>query len=424
MNPPSRDLPEFMWTVGIEDTFVPQPHRRTGRILDEYELTQHYRFWREDLDRIASLGVRYVRYGIPWYRVNPEPDRFDWSWTDQVLRHLDDLHLVPIVDLMHYGCPLWLKDAFLNPGYPERVAEYAAAFVERYGARARFYTPLNEPIVNAWFCGRAGSWPPYRRGPRGYFAVLVALARGMSRTVAEIRARRPDAVIVQVEASERVVAESPALHEAWWKSLEQQFLATDLLLGRVHPEHATWDRLVSLGLAPADLEWLATHPQRIDVMGLNFYPRLSNSRLSGTPDALVYQPVYATAADLHALLAAYHEHFGVPVMITETSDLARVHVRERWMEESVAGVRSARAAGVPVVGYTWFPVFSHVSWNYRGGTRPLRAYLIHMGLWELHDDGDGVLRRVPTALVDRFAEIVASDHHSVGTLQRVGRDGG
>ena len=76
--PPGLDVP-FAWALGIEDTFVPQVHARSGRILDEYKLTQHDRFWREDLRMVGSTGVRYLRYGIPWYQVNPVRGRFDWS---------------------------------------------------------------------------------------------------------------------------------------------------------------------------------------------------------------------------------------------------------------------------------------------------------------------------------------------------------
>ena len=64
----------FRWAVGIENTFV--PHTRAGhRRLDEYELMDHYRLWREDLDLAADLGISTIRYGIPWYRVNPQPGR-------------------------------------------------------------------------------------------------------------------------------------------------------------------------------------------------------------------------------------------------------------------------------------------------------------------------------------------------------------
>src|SRR3954447_14633685 len=77
----------FRWAVGIENTFV--PHTRAGhRRLDEYELMDHYKLWRQDIDLAADLGISTIRYGIPWYKVNPKPGQFDWSWTDSVLEYL------------------------------------------------------------------------------------------------------------------------------------------------------------------------------------------------------------------------------------------------------------------------------------------------------------------------------------------------
>src|SRR5215218_5298104 len=77
----------FAWATGIEDTFVPQTERVGERALDEYALTNHYLYWREDIDRAASLGVNSMRYGIPWYRVEAIPGKFDWEWTDRVLEY-------------------------------------------------------------------------------------------------------------------------------------------------------------------------------------------------------------------------------------------------------------------------------------------------------------------------------------------------
>src|SRR5690242_14279285 len=55
----------FAWATGIEDTFIGQTERIGERVLDEYALTHHYLYWREDIDRAAALGVRAMRYGIP-----------------------------------------------------------------------------------------------------------------------------------------------------------------------------------------------------------------------------------------------------------------------------------------------------------------------------------------------------------------------
>src|SRR5258708_7370456 len=114
----------FIWAAGIEDTFIAAPHSVTGRILDEYALTEHYERWEDDLQLLSSLGVSAARYGIPWYRVCPRRGEYDWSWTDRVLERMVRAHRIePIVDLVHYGTPLWLEGSFFHPDYPHYVAE-------------------------------------------------------------------------------------------------------------------------------------------------------------------------------------------------------------------------------------------------------------------------------------------------------------
>src|SRR5688572_394163 len=81
----------FMWATGIEDTFITDPWPKTGRTLDEYELTGHYQHWRQDLLLMRQTGVKVARYGIPWHLVQPEPERWDWSWADRSLDFMLDL---------------------------------------------------------------------------------------------------------------------------------------------------------------------------------------------------------------------------------------------------------------------------------------------------------------------------------------------
>ena len=75
---------EFIWAAGIENTFVPQTRNGT-RPLDEFELIGHYRHWREDLGLAGDLGLNAVRWGAPWYKIEPQPGKFDWRWTDKVI---------------------------------------------------------------------------------------------------------------------------------------------------------------------------------------------------------------------------------------------------------------------------------------------------------------------------------------------------
>ncbi len=408
---------QFLWTVGIEDTFVPQLATRTGRVLDEYELTQHYRFWRTDLALAAALGVRFMRYGFPWHILNPAPGVFDWSWPDEVLPYMiQELGIEPIVDFVHYGCPLWLDREFANPEYPERVAEYVQAFVERYRSLTRFYTPLNEPLITIRFCGYTGHWPPYLRGWRGYVRILMAVTEGISRSIGAIRAAQPDAIIVQAEASSSNVSDDASLQDDLQFLRRRQFLPNDLVLGRVGDAHPLLNWLLQHGAQTQTLELLRRRPQEIDIVGANFYPGMSCFKLERRNGSVLRRRYYGGTTELKRVLEAYHLHYQRPIMITEISTTGSVRRRSGWMRDSLAVVRDVRQAGLPVVGYTWWPLFSLVTWQFRRGRKPVDSYLAHMGLWDLGLSTEGVLDRATTPLVKQYADAIANAHDTVGEV--------
>src|SRR5688572_19276447 len=183
-----KDPQTFVWATGIEDTFITAPWPKTGRTLDEYELTGHYQHWRTDLDLMKELGVTHARYGIPWHIINPSPNRWDWDFADKTLDHLLNLGIEPIVDLVHYGLPLWMNQAWLEPDFPLYMAEYTRRAAERFKGRVHAYTPLNEPRITAWYCGKLGWWPPFARGWRGFLSVMLGVCRGIVETTRALRA--------------------------------------------------------------------------------------------------------------------------------------------------------------------------------------------------------------------------------------------
>jgi beta-glucosidase/6-phospho-beta-glucosidase/beta-galactosidase len=400
---PAHSLPAFTWATGIEDTFV--THARPGmRSLDEYALTQHYQQWRGDFARAVAAGATAIRWGLPWHRVQPRPGEWDWRWTDQVLDYaVSQRGLTVILDLLHYGTPLWLENSFLNAHYPARVAAYTRAVAARYHSLVRHYTPCNEPALLAHWCGRRAEWPPYLAGDDGFVKLALAVARGMALSTQTLLGEQPGAVTVQVEAVGRFRSNDPALAARVERHNHEQYLCFDLATGRVGDDYPLAGFLAEHGVTAGDLAWFRQNAVRFDIFGANFYPG-SYGLGAIRRDGLFYRrPGSRTpGAALAQVLREVYARYELPIFVTETSALGGVERRARWMDETVSVVAELRQAGVPVVGYTWFPLFTLFDWSYRLGRRPLADYALHLGLYDCAFDSRGTFRRRATQLVSRF----------------------
>jgi len=406
----------FLWATGIEDTFIPQA--RPGlHALDEYELTQHYKLWMRDFDLVAETGVKYLRWGIPWYRVQPAPDQWDWDWTDKALDYLVNVKgITPILDIMHYGTPLWLDNSFINSNYPQRVAEYAQTVVARYKSLVRYYTPLNEPMVNADMCGNKAEWPPYFSGDDGYVKLTLALAKGIVLTTQAIMAEQPNAITVQVEALWYTFTQDNARVERVAHNNARQYLCFDLTTGCVDKKHPLLAFLSQHGVQDSDFNWFRKNAVTFDFFGANFYP-WSYGELKRERDGSVQYVTGTTSGDKIAIvLRETYERYHIPIIVTETSANADITGRAQWMDETLDTVRALRRDGVHVLGYTWFPLFTMVDWNYRKGRHPLKDYLIHLGLYDSAFDSKGILRRRKTTLVKRYQQHMAQPMPPVTNL--------
>lgn len=408
---------DFLWAAGIENTFVPQT-RPGHRSLDEYELMGHYEHWEDDLKLIGDLGLKSVRWGVPWYRVEPLPGKYDWAWTDNVVACLvEQYKVLPIIDLMHYGCPLWLEREFAHREYPRYVADYAAEFASRYKHLVSWYTPLNEPIINSMMCGLRGLWPPYLKGDKGYLRIMLQLAKGIVRTVKNIKEIDPSAVMVYVEATGLNRTVTDDLRSLAREEEMRGFLCFDLISGRLDHNHELFSWLVRNGAVPESLVELEQSRCPIDVIGLNFYPQWSTRQLYfDKKGRLAFRETEPEGEGFEELIAKYYERYRVPVMITETSAVGPHEVRERWLESSVSVVKKMRTAGIPIIGYTWFPLFTMIDWRYRFGSDPVENYYLELGLYNLNRTSDSP-RWHASPLVERYTSYV---NDPVGAIGEVG----
>jgi hypothetical protein len=103
-------------------------------------------------------------------------------------------------------------------------------------------------------------------------------------------------------------------------------------------------------------------------------------------------------------------------MITETSALGSDDIRLRWLKSSVASIKSLRAQGVPVIGYTWFPLFTMVDWRYRFAKEPVDHFYLELGLYTLNREAS-TPRWLETPLVREFQKYIRTPENAVGTFR-------
>lgn len=407
---------DFLWAGGIENTFVPQV-RPGHRSLDEYELMGHYEHWREDLTLARDLGLKALRWGIPWYKVEPEPNKFDWSWTDQVIPFLvQEAKVLPIIDLMHYGCPFWLNREFANKDYPHYVARYAAAFAERYKNLISWYTPLNEPIINALMCGMRGLWAPYLKGEKGYIKIMMQLAKGIIKTVNVIKEIQPESVMVHVEATGLTRTIRADLAALATEERHRGYICYDLISGRLTHDHLLFSWLVRNGVSPDDIDEMQRNKIKLDVVGMNFYPQWSTKLLYiDNRGRIAFRETEHEGDGFAELITDYYNRYQVPIMITETSAVGNDEVRQKWLQSSVSMIKNLRETGVPVIGYTWFPLFTMIDWRYRFSNEPLENFYLELGMYRLNRESAGK-RWLETPLVPQMQEYIQNSHKYVGDL--------
>ena len=416
---------QFVWAVGIEDTIIGTPLRR-GRQLDEYSLTGHFDRWRSDLELAAAAGATAIRYGIPWHRSNPAPGRYDWEHADRALAYAtEELDLDVILDLVHYGTPEWLDGSFSDLAYPSAIAEYAAEVATRYRGVVSSYTPLNEPLVTASFCGLRGIWPPYLVGDDGWSTVVASVADGIQRTIRAIRDADADARVIHVEAVQLYSSSDASLEDDVVQWRRRAWLPTDIVVGQLDADGLDW--LERHGVAQGALDRLQAGAVLPDVIGLNYYPELSPRELVRLDGQVVHVAENRGASGLIEALVAFHERYGMPMMITETAVEGDDDHRIRWLDDVVRAVDVLERESVPVVGLTWWPLFDFVDWSWASGgdtveeffvrTGPdgspvpvapmgtpggeIDPFLRRMGLYRLDDDA-GRLRPIATRAVESF----------------------
>jgi hypothetical protein len=351
----SRTIDGLRFGAGVEGTFEP----KSGR--DTLKITRHFseERYREDFRLAAELGLRELRYPMPWHVVERTRGHYDWTTLDAILQAADQYPEISIIaDPMHHtSFPRWLEGGFLNSEFPDAYVRFVSELTRRYSFET--LTPFNEPTCTLDFCGYRGFWYPYTSGDRSYVTVVRHAARATAGAIHAFRQIRATGSVLHVDTFQRHAALDTESEKLAHHLNERRFLFEELLIGRVDRHHPLYRYLIENGFPLSDLEWHHRNPVVIDERGGNYYPLNEEELLNGrTAFAPSRHPV-----GLAGVVKEYADRLPYPLGLTETNIQGTPYDRISWLKYVLSEVEKSNAAGLRLHRFSWYPLFDCAGWN-------------------------------------------------------------
>lgn len=330
-----------------------------------------------DLDLLADLGVRTLRYPVLWERTAPHGlSEANWSWADERLERLQELGIQPIVGLVHHGSGP-RHTSLVDPHFASGLAEYARAVAQRY-PWVDLFTPVNEPLTTARFSGLYGHWYPHGRDSLTFAKALLTQCRATVLSMRAIREVNPAAQLVQTEDLGKTHSTPKLAYQAEFEN-ERRWLSFDLLCGRVASTHPMWRELHEWGAQTNELEWFLENPCPPDIMGINhyltserflddqkhLYPRHTHggNKIHSYADVEAVRVCTECAEGPEVLLREAWERFGIPLAVTETHLHCTREEQMRWLKQVWQAAQKLRSDGVDMRAVTVWSVLGAYDWN-------------------------------------------------------------
>ena len=331
-----------------------------------------------DLDAMAELGIKAVRYPILWETIAPEtPSELDFSWHDARLEHLKQLGIHVVAGLVHHGSgPKYTN--LLDPNFPDLLADFARKVARRY-PWITMWNPVNEPMTTARFSCLYGHWYPHHTDIDSTFRALVNQCLAIKRATGAIRDVIPDAQLVVTEDVGKTFATEPLQYQADHEN-ERRWLTYDLLAGRVKPGHPLYNWLRNKAASEDVLAELATGAATPAIIGFDHYltsERFLDHRVERYPNLQPGTNGQHTYVDVEAVriasltralgprlrLQETWERYRIPIAVTEVHHGCTRDEQVRWLNQVWTEAEAARADGVDVRAVTLWAMFGMVDWR-------------------------------------------------------------
>ncbi|MGI4803853.1 MAG: family 1 glycosylhydrolase, partial [Janthinobacterium lividum] len=346
---------------GIEATI----NRVGDKYLDQSEYSGHYKR-EEDIDLIASLGIKMLRYPVLWEKHQPEKNTvIDWTFTEKNLLRLKQLNVEPIAGLVHHGSgPKFVN--FFDGSFESGVADYAKLVAKKF-PWLEYYTPINEPLTTARFCGLYGHWYPHESNEYCFYKILLSECKATVMAMQAIREINPDAKLIQTEDLGKVYSTPLLQYQADFEN-ERRWLSYDLITGTLTPEKTMYGFLLHIGIREEELHYFLENNCKPDIAGLNYYitsERYLDEDLQRYPkqvhggngrhqyaDVEVVRVPYTGETGPQVLIREAWQRFGLPIAITECHIHCSREEQMRWFNDIWLTLNQLKTEGIDVRALT------------------------------------------------------------------------
>lgn len=353
------------------------------------EAAGHYTRYKQDIKRIADLGLNSFIFSIEWSRIEPEPGVFDKN----ALAHYKNVAaeckkhgIEPIVTLHHFTNPLWF-DGWHRKHASRIFEKYAEQIARELSDYVQYWIPINEPTAVVFMRYLKGDiWPAWPQAEfniwRAFFAYrhLVQSHKKAYRVIHEVNPR----------------AQVGFVHG--WVSFTSRFPAGfSSLVARV----ADWFN-----------NWLLFWPARnySDFIALHYYlavlvkAQLSNpftwiSQYGAEGEIVGQKGWVADPPGLKTALLRLTGRHKKPIIVAENgiSD-ASDKVRPRFLFEHLKAVGEAVESGAQVLGYHYWTLLDNFEWS--------EGYWEKFGLFAVNEK---TLKRTKRPSADYYSKIAKSN---------------
>ncbi|WP_026903150.1 SDR family oxidoreductase [Pedobacter glucosidilyticus] len=374
-----------------------------------------------DLEAISALGITSIRYPILWEKHQPQQNTvIDWDKTREELLYLRGQNIEVIAGLVHHGSgPLYVD--ILDDSFSSGLAQYAQQVAIAF-PWINHYTPINEPLTTARFCGLYGLWWPHERNDYSFLKILFQECKATVLAMEAIRTVNPKAKLVHTEDLGKTHSTAPLSYQADLEN-KRRWLGLDLLCGRVHQNHPLYPYLIENGITKEEIAFFETSIVMPDILGFNYYitsERFIDEDLDAYPththggnSTHQYADIEAVRSSKVNILGPYPllkeawQRYGITLALTEVHLHCTREEQMRWLQYIHQEAKKLEIEGVDIKAITIWALLGAFGWD-KLLTQPKGNY--ESGVFDIRS---GKLR--PTALTAMVKALTKQEnfHHPV-----------